>query len=265
MEMTVEIRQHPLKCMDRWGRGGPGFGVFVTTGLVLMVLIYGCIEVPTSNVAYEEELAVHCLLRTDIGPSDVFVERTLNIEEPNTGIAVSGAIVRLSGDGREAILGEILGEPGRYRISAPFRIDNSSTYTLDVRDQSGRTLTATTTVPGYFQMLYPAYGDSVPKSLFLRLRWSKSEGAKEYSIHVTQGSSMTFLSYTYSDTLLYISTDELSREGQVWIDIFAVDTNYAGYTRSDPEDPDSPDINHIPGAKGVFGSAAKTFGFFYFK
>ena len=241
------------------------FGASVMIGLVLIVLIYGCIEVPSSNVAYVEELTVHCLLRTDIGPSDVYIERTLDIEEPNYDGAVSGAIVRLSGDGREAILSEVLDQPGRYRVSAPFRIHNSSTYTLDVRDQSGRTLSASTTVPGYFQILYPAYGDSVAKSLFLRLRWSRSEGAEEYSIHVTQGSSGTFQSYTYSDTVFYIFTDELSREGQVWIDIYAVDTNYTGYTRSDPEDPDSPDVNHIPGAKGVFGSAAKTFGFFYFK
>jgi hypothetical protein len=189
----------------------------------------------------------------------------LDIEQPDINIAVSGAIVRLSGDGREVILPEVMGQSGTYRATVPFRVQHSSTYTLDVRDQDGRTLTATTTVPGYFQMLYPGYGDSIELGSFLRLRWSHSEGAEEYYIHVTQSSSGTFQSYAFSDTVYYIPAYSLDGESQVWIDIFAVDTNYAGYTRSDPEDPDSPDVNHIPGAKGVFGSAARTFGFFYLK
>ena len=158
-----------------------------------------------------------------------------------------------------------MGQFGTYRITEPFRVQHRSTYTLEVREQSGLTLSATTIVPGYFQILYPSYGDSIEQGFFLRLKWSESEGAEEYYIHVTQRSSGTFESYAFSDTVYYIPTYDLDGEGQVWIDIFAVDKNYAGYTRSDPEDPDSPDVNHIPGAKGVFGSAATTFGFFYFK
>lgn len=251
----MSLFNHPGATRDMW------CAIVISS----LFLVGGCIEIPTSDVAYEETLSVHCLLRTDIGPSSVHVERTLDIEQPDMDIAVSGAIVRLSGDDREVILPEVAGQSGTYRATETFRVQHSSTYTLDVRAQDGKTLSATTTVPGYFQILYPGYGDSVEQQSFLRLRWSKSEGAEEYYIHVTQRSSVTFESYAFSDTVYYIPTYDLEREGQVWIDIFAVDKNYAGYTRSDPGDPDSPDVNHIPGVKGVFGSAARTFGFFYIK
>lgn len=254
------IRRHSLK-------------LILASGIVAISLWSGCIDVPTEKVTYEEELTVHCILRADWGPSRVYVGKTLNIEEPEADVAVSGATVLLSGDGEEVHYNEVPGTPGVYHPAGHFIVRNNSTYTLDVSDLSGRSVSATTTVPGYFQILSPLFGDSVEKDNDLRIVWSKSTGAEEYHIHVdlrVGNLTYNYLSYVFSDTTLVIPAERFYTdiEGEVYgieLDIYAVDGNYAGYTRSDPEDPDSPDINHIPGAKGVFGSATKTFGFFYFK
>ena len=239
-------------------------------GSILLCLISGCIDVPTKRATYEEELSIHCLLRTDTGPSDVYVERTLDINAPELGVAISGATVRLSGDGRELIFVEDYYRPGAYVAPAQFLIHHGSTYTLEVTDPIGRTVRATTTVPGYFQILSPAFNDTVQLGRDVHFSWTASEGAERYIAHVTIDlyeddsiSETIFLSYVLSDTTLIIPTERIPVRGHCWINIYAVDSNYAGYTRADAEDPDDLDVNHIPGAKGVFGSASTTFCFFY--
>ena len=241
-------------------------------GLITGFLMSGCIDVPTKKTAYEEELSIHCLLRTDTGPSEIYVERTLEINAPELGVAISGATVRLSGDGQEVVFLEDYYQPGVYFAATRCSIYNGSTYTLDVTDPIGRNVTASTTVPGYFQILSPSSGDTVELGRDIRFSWSESDGAEEYYAHLEinlyedDGAVPTiYISYTLSDTTLIVPTERIPVEGECWIDVYAVDKNYAGYTRSDPEDPDSPDINHIPGAKGVFGSATKQSGLFYIR
>lgn len=240
---------------------------------IMLSQLVGCIDVPTKKTTYEEELIVHCLLRTDMGPSNVYVERTLDIHETATEIAVRGATVHLSGDNREVIFTEIASRPGVYRCPAQFPLRNDSTYTIDVSDPTGRSVSATTTVPGHFHLLSPAIPESIDTDRDLELIWSSSSGAQEYHILASLacgGSEWRLVSYVFSDTTLIIPAWQLDTDipfecNRLWIRIYAVDENYAGYTRSDPEDAGSPDINHIPGAKGVFGSATHTFGLFYVK
>ena len=240
--------------------------LFLISGSILLMLLFGCIDVPTSRTAYEEELTVHCLLRSKSYAGDIYLERTQPIEEGDAPISVSGATIRLFGNGLETVLYEI--RTGVYRINEPFWIYEDSTYRLDVMDPEGRHLSETTTVPGHFQILSPLYGASITRNTDLRLTWTKSKGAEEYYIQVLveipDAMPISF-SYAYTDTTFVIPAERLSGEGEreVKVDIFAIDSNYAEYTRSDPEDPDSPDINNILGARGVFGSYTSTFGFFY--
>lgn len=237
---------------------------------VLVSLFGACIDVPTEKTTFEEELTVHCMLRAGWGPSRVHVERTLDIEEPESDIAVSGATVLLFGNGEEIQYNEIPSDPGVYHPAGHIIIQNDSTYTLDVSDPGGRSVSATTTVPGHFQIISPSFGDTLRLGNDIRFTWTGSEGAEEYRAHITLNlygegidNGLEYISYTLSDTTLIIPTVRVPVEADCWIDVYAVDVNYAGYTRADSEDPDAPDVNHIPGAKGVFGSMANTFGLFY--
>ena len=241
-------------------------GCIVCFGILFVSLFTSCIKVPTNSETYDEELTVHCVLRNDRDPIDVYLERTLCIHECDTVVAVSGAKVQLSDGDREVGFTELGDKPGVYRCDDTFlTIQECTRYTLAVADSGECVLSATTTTPGPFRILSPKDGDTLTVSSDLSLTWSCSVGAADYHIYVLAADSSSSFRYIHSDTTIFVPAERFMGNGHYLVEVYAVDKNYADYTRSDRNDPDMPDIMNIRDAKGVFGSAIGKEVTFYIK
>jgi hypothetical protein len=88
----------------------------------------------------------------------VLVDRTYRLEE-QSGLPIDDALVVLSGNG---FIDTLVFNYANYRYwTSPFGIAPLDTYQLMVAKDGFDTVTAVTTVPGYFTILYPWYSDTI--------------------------------------------------------------------------------------------------------
>jgi hypothetical protein len=266
-----------------------------TRWLCLTLALGACEFGQTTVPKGDDRLVVHSVLNPSTSDQQIIVERTLtgrvDIFEGREfdpldpvvtagGVPVTGADVRIFGpNGTAARAQEMLGgtqqnphPTGVYIIRNSLsgaldaiRILPGRTYRLEVRDQEGRLVKGTTTIPqpALASVLFTLQPFNRDRDT-LHLQWPAAGGAKQYSLRLETPLGPFFIftpetSFDLAGSLRNYLSEELGRAFVPGFDqdliIGAVDANYFDYYRSG-NDPftGSGLITHLEGGLGFFGA-----------
>lgn len=123
--------------------------------------------------------------------------------------------------------------------TAALDVQPGSTYALTVEKKT-HALTGTVAVPDTFR----GWADG------RRLRWTKSDGAARYRVHVEDAADTSFEylnEYTVPDTTVLVGDDGFAA-GRYYVEIYAQDPNIAAFMR------DETDRAGVAGGYGLFGA-----------
>ena len=218
---------------------------------VLVILCVACENNPTEE--YEPQLNVVGILNSMEQVQHVLVDQTYPLDE-QSGQLIDDALVVLSGNG---FIDTLVFSYSNYRYwSRPFGIAPLDTYRLMVAKEGFDTITAMTTVPGYFTILYPWYSDTV--TLQDTMVIGRSTNAAVYSCSFVEIISNLSFFFWYEpdplDSLIRIPIGEYlgsALPGRYAITAVACDSNvYEYYFVED----DSIRQAGVTGGVGLFGS-----------
>ncbi len=203
---------------------------------------------------YEPQLNVFCVLSNTQQMQEVIVDRTYQIDEPAGGPVIDDALVIISRDDLvDTLEYSIINE---LYISDPFTLVPGGTCELSVAGEGFDTLSAATTIPTNFTILFPVYGDTL--TLQDTIVMTRSEGALLYSVafspHIGDYGPFTWHEPDPSDTLVQIPVGEYwdePIEGWFTIYISAYDSNFYEYYFAEG---DSIIQAGVTGGVGLFGS-----------
>lgn len=218
---------------------------------VLLILCSACENNPTEE--YEPQLNVVSILNSMEQVQHVLVDRTYLLDEPS-GLPIDDALVVLSGNG---FIDTLVFNYANYRYwTSPFGIAPLDTYQLTVAKDGFDTVTAVTTVPGYFTILYPWYSDTI--TLQDTMVIGRSANAAVYSCFFVESiSNLSFFfwhEFDPLDSLIQIPIGEYLDSpltGRYAITVVAYDSNVYEYYFSED---DSVRQAGVTGGVGLFGS-----------
>jgi hypothetical protein len=255
---------------------------YITIPLLIPLLLAGCKE-PTSPNEYRNELVVYGFLITGRTIDTITVRRTARIDEFYTpeAVAISNALVVVSGNGTSDTLHHDPAAPGRYHsVNLRNRIEPAKTYTLTVIAPGHPTITGSTTVPDFIQLTNRA---DIPRQMkyldgSIRLEWNTNNHYADYLFSVTSLDSpavkidrinphadttklpekTTFQFGLYGMDHTVVPWFSFNYYGRNSIAISAIDSNYYDFIRQTiVEGTDIREIRfNLQGGIGVFGSAA---------
>ncbi|UCG91735.1 MAG: DUF4249 family protein [candidate division WOR-3 bacterium] len=219
---------------------------------VTLFLIFSACE---NNIVqeYESQLNVVAVLNSMNQVQHVLVERAYLVDEPSEP-PIDDALVVLSGNG---FIDTLIFTYESYRYwTEPFDLAPLATYELLVAREGFDTVTAVTTIPGYFVIQYPTYNTTI--TLQDTMVITRSADAALYGCLFLENVSNLSIFFWYEpnplDSLIHIPIGEYLDSpppGYYAITVVACDSNvYNYYFAAD----DSIRQCGVTGGVGLFGS-----------
>lgn len=217
--------------------------LFIVVATALLVGCDSSVTRPEPNTP--DALAVTAILGSD---ADTQAVALTTVSSPLPGspspTLVSNATVQVDGtvftERQNQEQGPITRYPRQANYwSAALDVQPGSTYALTV-EKGTHALTGTVAVPDTFR----GWADG------RRLRWTKSDGAARYRVHVEDAADTPFEylnEYTVPDTTVVVGDDEFTA-GQYYVEIYAQDPNLAAFMG------DETDRAGVAGGYGLFGA-----------
>lgn len=269
-----------------------------TTSLLVLIIIAftasGC-EESASSFSYDRQVVVTGLIEAGRNVDTLKLVYTGEVDKPfsPSAYAITNAVVRIIGT-NVAFTDSLVHDPanpGRYYSTDPTRIiQPTKSYRLEVRTADGKTITAYTTVPDTFSMLYSSLKDKDTVRYDIRndvniFAWTPSRLHGTYlpTVWSTDVDAATIPKSFRRDTLDSPKPDKLgyrvglpkeqtytelpwiflSYFGTTKIDVYAVDENYASFLNQfvAAQGGELREIRYnLQGAIGVFGARTKAAG-----
>lgn len=255
---------------------------------VFSLIVSGC-EESASSFSYEKRITVASLIESNRAIDTVKLIYTAEVDKlyDPLNYAVTNALVRVIGVdvAFEDTLVYDVTNPGRYFSSKPAKIIlPTKTYRLDVRTQDGKTVTAVTTVPDTFSLLFSTlkenstikYNTGLPVNFF---SWSSSNFHGTYLPTITSldsGAARILKSFIKDTTSgqppekvgyrVGLPREQTNTElpwivlgyyGTTRFDVFAIDENYTNFLNQyvTSQGGELKEIRYnIQGGIGFFGS-----------
>jgi len=225
--------------------------------LLISIFIIGC-EESSSSFSYEKQIVVNGLLESGHSIDSIKLSYTAEVDKKYipSNYAITNAVVRVIGV--DVIFDDTLihdvQNPGRYYSADSTKIIlPTKTYRLDIKTQDGKSVSATTTVPDTFSIVYSSivnnstvqYNTGLPVNFF---SWtpSKFQGTylptissiesavpripKSYIRDTTSGPPPDKITYRVGlpkdQTHTELPWIVLNYYGKTRFDVFAIDENY---------------------------------------
>jgi hypothetical protein len=239
----------------------------VVLGLVL--LFAGCELTPEQP--FTPQLVVHCLLHAGEGRVRARVNRSYKLEEAYQPV-FPGVAIWIAGPGQEVDFEYVAGDS--YRSAVPVEVGMQDTWLIRAVKPGFDTVRARTVVPGGFEILFPAAGDTV--SVRDSMVWTRSRTGKGYYLsfrEVEEGDTFYIDALVPNDSfdlnydslrvripkmlfLLLVAPPPDSPPKPCTLWVWALDTNYYDWVLS-AAGAGGRSESHLSGGLGVFGSVVE--------